>query len=734
MRKGTRSLSALIAFSMCLTINAYARAEAPVPSGDESPTPSAYTAEAAVSPAPSADAAPPADTGEPDSALTDASVLPPSSYTSLTGCPPQENAGPITIGTEVAGRREIVLNESVAGDGYTAVYASGPQADARVTGEASLSNGADAGGAFFPTGRGAALAAHDGAKMAVENARITVDGPSRTDLTVSDGASVTVRDSEIAALSGDPRANGGEGYANMPADGVMTAPSWGLGVNGSSRAIGLLGRAPSLSLVNTGVAATGWSVLTADGESASISAVDSTLHIFSEAEGGLRAGGDILGYKKSAYGSGCGAYLSGGASQYLYGSAVDGATYGVVLNGADQVYCGPSDGTILLYDGDRLAGSVRGQGQPTRIRSVFGFLMNGDVTDGVTVDGRTRVETAEATVLYKSGSGAFSFNNAVLRPENGVLFQMMDDDDDGRIGLLSGAYGYSPVYDERDEKAPGFPGFSDDGRTAEESAPDPEAAAPARDGSALPDPEPPKAQPEMVSAAYANGLYSGSIYNGTGYYGQPGDALTVTVGRGAVLDGDISLTSSVKAIPYSPKAVQALSGCDGVQYVFLDDAGMPCEEDRAAYIRFLRYTVDQYFLQGHVQDLPCYNGEASLSVTVSQGGVWAVKDVSVVTELTVEDGGLVYGQITDNGDGSVTLCPDGGTLEPGVYVSDPEAALSAMAEAPSQTDDAQLPARITVTVGGREYSLDLHDFDGEEYIRLADLVLLFLGGGRSPGI
>lgn len=539
--------------------------------------------------------------------------------------------------------------------------------------------------------------------------------PARDDrpLVLSGDESVTLRDETIAAP------------INVP-DGHR-AP-WPLGVNGDSRAVTWSGDTGDLNLVDCSVTAGGWGALcvvpkdvphgTYPGESGTfgdtnVTVLDTDLRIAPAGDGGLDAGSALLGLDPARYGSGYCALLAGGASAYFHGAALSGGTYGAVLNGTGRVWFGSSDGTVLLYDGADLTGAERGKGQASRIDGVFGLMMCGDA-DRVTVCDGTELHAADAVVLCKNGGGAFTFDNARLSSDSGVLFQMMDSDDDERIGLLTGTYGYSPVYDERNISADqGFPETDREiVRAISEKLADSDAL-------------PPAAQSQHVHLTYQNGLYSGDIYNGTGYYGQPGDSLTVTVGGGAVLDGDISLTSTAKAIPYSRAAAALLDSMDGVRYCLTDGDGAPCDADHAVYIRLTRYTIDQYYLQGHVQNLPCYNGAGSLDVTVARGGTWVVGGVSLVTSLTVADGALVYGQVTDNGDGSLTLSPADEPLAPGTYV--PEAAAAAFAPAE------QTPVRqVEVTVGGREYPVDVYEYDGKPYVRLADLLPLFIGEHRGP--
>ncbi len=534
-------------------------------------------------------------------------------------------------------------------------------------------------------------------------------------LALSGGESVILRDEEIAAPT------------NVPAG--HRAP-WPLGIDGDSQAVTFSSDSKDLNLVNCTVTAGGWGALavvpkdvphgTYPGKSGTfgdttVTVLDTDLRITPAGEGGVDGGTALLGLDPARYGSGYCALLAGGALAYFHGAELSGGTYGAVLNGTGRVWFGSSQGTVLLYDGADLAEAVTGQGRASSIDGVFGLMMCGDAGQVTVCDG-TELHGADAAVLCKDGVGAFTFDNARLSSDSGVLFQMMDNDDDERIGLLTGTDGYSPIYDERNIGAgQGFPEI------------DREIVRAISEKLGDRDDLPPAAQSQHVDLAYQNGLYSGNVYNGTGYYGQPGDSLTVTVGSGAVLDGDISLTSTAKAIPYSREAIALLDELNGVRYCLVDGSGAPCDAGHAVYIRLTRYTSEQYYLQGHVQNLPYYNGAGSLDVTVARGGTWVVGSVSVVTSLTVEKGAVVYGQVTDNGDGSLTLSPADEPLAAGTYI--PEAAAAAFAPAE------QTPVRqAEVIVGGREFTVDVYEYEGKPYVRLADLLPLFFGEQRGPDI
>ena len=73
--------------------------------------------------------------------------------------------------------------------------------------------------------------------------------------------------------------------------------------------------------------------------------------------------------------------------------------------------------------------------------------------------------------------------------------------------------------------------------------------------------------------------------NGTGYYGQKGDDLTVTLGEGAFLNGDIALTSTIKGIP-----AKKLGDTLYVRAYAVDDKG------NYTYSDVVKYSPKQYNL------------------------------------------------------------------------------------------------------------------------------------------
>ena len=460
-------------------------------------------------------------------------------------------------------------------------------------------------------------------------------------------------------------------------------------------------------------------------------------------DGAVDSGWRIFGYGEEDYTAEYGLQYAGGEPAEDSVQTISGVIYGAVVDNAGAVYFGSArpaeeaeseedaEDAMPAEDADEaeIADAAKGRGPiqedasnaaATDIRGVFGFLMRGDVRDGVYVEDVT-VTTEEATVLYIDGNGGFYFDNARLAPQNGVLFQMIDSDA------------------ETEENASC-----------------------------------------QVNATYSNGVYQGSIYNGTGSSGQPGDSLTVTLGENTLLNGEIALTNAVRAIPYSAQALEGIDYYgDEIEYVLLDANGEECDEDDAVSIAFVRYGESAGFLLGHVQNALSYNGASAVDVVVEDGGVWVVRGESLITGLTVEEGGTVYGSVAANPDGSLTLLPSAVALEAGSYaasapegtdetedeapadeapVEDEEAPAEEEApmdedEAPAENevsikdrvfpeeeaptedaprpeeedavaDDDELAVQQTVIIGGETHTLSLYMVDGVGYARLADIAAL----------
>lgn len=665
---------------------------------------------------------------EPTGTVLDTADLEVSEYAYLTNYSNRDDTGHIYIGHDVSGKTvDIALDETVTGEGYTSVYAH-DNAVANVTGTLTFN---DEGSGEFASdfgGTGAAFVAMSSSEINVKDAEIYGDGFLRGAGIVSSNSTITFEDSYVESLGANPLTEAYDTYVNSANQNIMLSPPWVLGIQGGSRVVNMIGVTPVLNVINTEFVSGGWALISTDsGSNMVINVVDSELTILPESKGGMDSGWRIFGYDEDAYGSGYGAYYIGGPSQYYYGTTFNGVTYAAIITGGETGHYASSNGTIDILDADHnVARTVEGKGQPTVINGVFGFMIHNSMNNGVYVEDGTIVNAEDAIVIYKAANSDWYFDNAELNSAKGVLFQMIDNDDDSRVGMISMAEGFDTTYDEEKVSGEiGFPGLTYDYESGVGG--------------------------NSVTATYTNGSYVGDIFNGTGYYGQKGDDLVVTIGENASLEGAIALTSTIKGVPYSAEALEGIKYYgDDIGYVFLDAEGNECEEADAAFIQIRSYTMNEYFLQGHVENLPFYNGASTIDVVVEAGATWKVAGESLVTGLSVAEGATVLGELTENADGTLTLVASDKALAAGSYGSiaavgggenvgggvtddgtlDVEAAAGAIAvggEASAEPASEEAPE--TVTIGN--YTFTVYTFDGEQYVKLDDLTAV-LAADEAP--
>ncbi len=580
----------------------------------------------------------------------DVADLPVSEYKTMTNYSNRDDTGNIIIEYDVADDAgTITLDETVVGAGYTAVYAHGEDANVTVTGTLTATDDTDGLLASDFTGIGTAVVVYDGATATVEGLTYYSEGFMRSLGVVSQNANLIVKDSDITVMGADPLTESWEGYHSSADQNAMISPPWPLGITGGARAFNMIGTNPTLTIIDSTIT-TGetWGILSTDaGDTMVSNVVDSELISLGESDGGSDSGWRIFGYDEDAYGSAYGSYYIGNPTQYYYGATISGTTFAAIITGATEGHYASSNGSIdLYYANGNLLEAVEGAGNVTTINSVFGFMQHNSL-GGLYIEDGTVVNAEEAIILYKASDADYYFDDAVLNSNSGILIQMMDNDDDSRIGgsPMSATTGFDDDYSDSKISSTGigFPGIAYDYTSSSGG--------------------------NAVNATFTNGDYVGDIMNGTGYYGQTGDNLTVTLGEGATLTGDVVLSSTIKGVAYSEEAIEGIEYYgDDIAYVLLDAEGAETDDaSEAAYIQITDYTINEYFLQGHVQNIAYYNGAATATVIVEDGATWTVAEESLITALTVADGATVYGEVIDNGDGSITLIPSDEALEAGEY-------------------------------------------------------------------
>ncbi|MBE6991078.1 MAG: hypothetical protein E7430_00665 [Ruminococcaceae bacterium] len=522
----------------------------------------------------------------------------------------------------------IVFKNYVSGEGFTALYATGKGTKADVSGKLTLVDGSDGQYASDFTGTGVAIVVDDYAKVQAHDLTIYTEGFVRAAAIVYNGAEMTIKNSSLITVGANPLTEAYDGYKNSANTSKMISPPWVLGIQGGIRTINVLGKKPTLNVIDSYLATGGWGVLSTDGCSQPLlNIVDSTLEVLPESKGGMNSGWELFGYDKDKYGSGYGSYIIGDSTELFYGVNIKGGTYGAIGRGGKAVYAS-TNGNIDLYNayGTKME-TVEGKGRVSVIDCVYGVMTHANEDIAISYIDGTVVNAEESIFMYRSsGTADFVADEASLNAGNGIILQMIDDDD-STVG------GFNPFNSYLYE----------------------DAGVPSRSGN-----ETGKSKKcDTVNMTLTNGVYEGDFYNGTGYYKQAPDAMNVIIGEGATVIGDIALTETFHGVHYSEKAVEVLDSYgNDVSYVFLDaDYYVTENEADAEYIQLTKFSINQYFMLCHLLNRVYYNGYSKADVVVEDGGIWMVEEESLITSLKIERGAKVYGAVKYNADGTLTLTP-----------------------------------------------------------------------------
>lgn len=512
------------------------------------------------------------------------------------------------------------------------------------------------------TAYGTVLAAFGKTKLIADNVTINTEGVARTAVVADGGADVLVKNSKISVAGGTLYS----GYQNTANTAVMVAPPWVLGITGNARATNMLGDYSTSTFVNSDISASQWGVLSTDGcKNVVLTAIDSILSLTG--------------------GSGYGTYAIGDAKEYFYGTTFNVATYANIITGGFVTYAS-SNGTFNVKKDDEAGTTafegIEGKGQVSTVNSdEFGIMWHGDGTANIT-DG-TVFNTKNAAFLIKNGTVNINVDNAKLNVEDGIILQMMDNDD-SVIGMSTTG---AQVFNTEFKEEAGYPGIDNDikydaaasasasgagggapgGEMPAGEAPadmpvdggmpvggapadmpasgaapavsSSNAAEPAPDAAGAPSGEAASdADAYSVTASFTNVTLKGSMYNATGYVGSP-KTLSVTLGSGASLSGAISASSAIHST----------------------DGGATQNTS---------FTIDEYYKLGHVVNKENYNGDNDVDVLIASGGQWNVTGTSYLTSLKVEDGGKLNGKVEIDGEtvdlkageaymGSIVVTPSG---------------------------------------------------------------------------
>ena len=481
-----------------------------------------------------------------------------------------------------------------------------------VTADITMNSDADGSDTNDFSGLGAALmATGKGVLLNVENAKVETTGVAKLALFTDAGAVSVVKNSSLTSNSGTIY----DGYMSTADQIMMVAPPWVLGMGGpdtNARTTNLMGDYSVAAYVDSSFTAAGWAALSTDS--------GTNMHMV------------VVNTDVNVPGSGYGAYTIGDTTEDYYGVTENVSTYVNIMTGGVatyQSYTGGQEIPVVQYSGETDEYGF-GKGGTTvatvtsekvsageTVKSVlnsdnFGFMCHANGPTGWNVvnllDG-TSVKTGDAVFLVKKVNSVFNVDNASLESGNGVLLQIIDNDDD-YVGLdfsanwgFEDGYGHSvgghiPTFNSTfHEEA----GYSNTWTKADEAA--------AADG------EMPFWMAGDAPDSYTSELnltnttVTGDVWNSTGYVGSnPATVLTVNLGEKATLNGLISSG----AFSHTTKDATVGNG-----------------------------DWSQASVLGHVSNIVNANGKNLVNVNLSSDALWNVTEDCAITSLKLKDSAKV---------------------------------------------------------------------------------------------
>ncbi|GAA4671507.1 hypothetical protein [Phytohabitans rumicis] len=260
--------------------------------------------------------------------------------------------------------------------------------------------------------------------LVVDAATIRTRGVVRDGIIADGGAVVIVKNSTINVKDGQLPAE----YENTGDTSFMMTCPWLLGMYGTVRATNLLGVNTRATYLNTSVTNENWALFSVD---AGRNGGNGCKLVVVNCE--LRHTGT----------SGYGSYAIGSPTEHFLGNEFNVATYVAIVWGGAGLYYGDSSPAAVQALNDSLAlglsaqdiASVKPRTSTIRSRK-FGFMWHS--TGPVYIGGGTELVTDQTMFLSKaSASSVFvdGSGGAQLHAKNGVIYQLMDNDNPGRVNV-----------------------------------------------------------------------------------------------------------------------------------------------------------------------------------------------------------------------------------------------------------------------------------------------------------
>ncbi len=416
--------------------------------------------------------------------------------------------------------------------------------------------------------------------LILDGARIKTHGAVRPTVVATRNSNVIVKNSTLEAMNGILPAD----YVPNVELGKMRAVPWMLGLSGNCRATNLLGTNTAATYINSSISSESWGVLSADGDDETQEPVKKS----DRAEKLIAINSRITNTGKVGYGN----YFTAS----YYGCDVNVGDYASIGGG---IYAASNPETIARLNSEYKFGLT-----PEELKALprtrthvtsgrFGMMLHG--TAKIMDD--TVFDTQEAVFLIKGSSAQIDVDGvkgAQLNPKNGIILQMMENDDPMRINA---------IYHEPEDpvKAEDF------------------------DVTAVNDSD--------VVANFKNIALKGDFYNGF-----PGGKSSAQAGGMADVPGGPEAPpgsdgGAPAGMPAAASGLNLVLNLENAQITGVITAS------RARHSKPV-ITSEDYRLLGEVTNKPCAAVNNGVIVSLS-GSTWIVTGTSYLTAMTISDGSAV---------------------------------------------------------------------------------------------
>jgi hypothetical protein len=258
-------------------------------------------------------------------------------------------------------------------------------------------------------GYGAGVAAAGNAKVTINNSTIRTYGVTRGAVFSGGNSVVTANDCKISTESYVPTPEEiEEGMKTMR----MMEPPWSIGIRGHGRTTNI-GQHGTFNLNRCHVTSNSWGVLSVDGATVNrMNVKDSLIELIGESGYGLFTICDDIMFDYKEFG--------------------DYGCYDVIDNSTVNV----PDYALIMSLGNSSGEFKNGSIVNSKRFGVIAFRNSGGI---LRVNSKAVMNTGEAIVQVKGANTYIEFDDAILKPENGVILSLIDNDD---IGLMGGKQPY----------------------------------------------------------------------------------------------------------------------------------------------------------------------------------------------------------------------------------------------------------------------------------------------------